>query len=231
MKKFFSWLLVICLLLGVSGCGKVEETDALKFKKEYESLNGTKSSSGKVIRSVSIEEDNPMIYSSASEIVEKIENKDSFIVYFGFASCPWCRSMIEVLLKSAKDNGVDTIYYVDIFDIRDTITVTEDGELERKDGTKDYMKLLELLGDVLSDYSLTDKNGNSVDTNEKRIYAPNVVAVVDGKAIKMAEGIADGLEDPYSELTDEMKEDSYNKLKCIFECMTKEETICQKNAC
>ena len=149
-----------------------------------------------------------MLYSTAKEIVEKIENKDTFIVYFGFASCPWCRSMIETLIQSAKDNGVDTIYYVDVYGIRDKITVNDSGELERDAGDKNYMKLLELLDDVLSDYSVEDSSGNSVDTGEKRIYAPNVVAIVDGVATKLAEGIADGLEDPYAELTDEMKEDS-----------------------
>ena len=208
MKKVFSIFLIFILLLGVSGCGKKEESDALKFKKEYEALNGEESASGKTIRTVSIDEDNPMLYSTAKEIVEKIENKDTFIVYFGFASCPWCRSMIETLIQSAKDNGVDTIYYVDVYGIRDKITVNDSGELERDAGDKNYMKLLELLDDVLSDYSVEDSSGNSVDTGEKRIYAPNVVAIVDGVATKLAEGIADGLEDPYAELTDEMKEDS-----------------------
>ena len=56
---------------------------------------------------------------TAEEIAEKIEKKDSFIVYFGFAKCPWCRSVLETLIEVAKDQGLDTIYYVDVKDVRD----------------------------------------------------------------------------------------------------------------
>ena len=84
---------------------------------------------------------------------------------------------------------------------------------------------------VLSDYTLTNSDGDEISLEEKRIYAPNVVAVVDGEATKMEEGISDELKDPYSELTDSIKKYTYNKFKCLFECYNDEQNTCQKNAC
>ena len=232
MKKFMKIILIILLLIGITGCGQEKETDALKFKNEYESYNGkVNERNQKEYRSVLIEEDNPIVYATAEDISLKMDRKESFYVYFGFSTCPWCRSMIENMLKAAKEHEVGTIYYVDVLEIRDTKTVNAEGEIElTREGDPFYMKLLDQMKDVLSDYSLSDADGNPVEVGEKRIYAPNVVAVVDGEAIEMTEGIADTLEDPYSELTEDMIEDSYDKLDCIFKCLEKS-VMCKKNSC
>ena len=48
-----------------------KNSDAVKFKEEYESLNGTiREKDGKIIRSINIPKNNPMVYSGANEIVE-----------------------------------------------------------------------------------------------------------------------------------------------------------------
>ena len=131
MKKIFSILLIVVLLVSLTGCkSSTELKDADKFKEEYESQNGKKSKSGKEYRKVSIPEDNPVVYATAEEISKKIDNKETFIVYFGFSTCPWCRSVIEELIKCANDSDVDKIYYVDIKDIRDTREINKDGEIE-----------------------------------------------------------------------------------------------------
>ena len=231
MKKITKIVLVLLVIIMVTGC-QLKQSDAVKFKKEYESLNGTKSSSNKTIRTISIDKENPMVYSTADAIVEKMENNETFVVYFGFASCPWCRSMLESFLQSAKDNNIKKIYYVDVYDIRDKYEVNKEGKLEKtEEGTDGYNELINLLGNVLDDYNITTESGETLSTNEKRIYAPNVVAVVNGKAVEMVEGISSKLEDPYSELTEEMKEESYNSFKCLWDCLSKESTICTKNAC
>ena len=64
---------------------KQKSTDAYKFKIEYESLNGEKSQSGKVYRSLDISKKNRIKYSTAEEIVEKIDKGETFVVYFGFS--------------------------------------------------------------------------------------------------------------------------------------------------
>jgi predicted bacteriocin transport accessory protein len=194
-----------------------KKTDAYKFKTEYESLNGVENDYGKKYRKLDINKKNRIIYSTAKEIVEKTENKETFIVYFGFAKCPWCRSMVENLVDLSIENDTD-IYYVDVLEIRDTIELV-DGELKTtKEGDENYMKLIELYSDVLSNYTI--KNGEEkITTGEKRIYAPNVVAVVNGEAKEMVEGVSEELEDPYGEITEAMKKASIKQLKCIFKCI------------
>ncbi len=143
MKKFMKIILIILLLIGITGCGQEKETDALKFKNEYESYNGkVNERNQKEYRSISIEEDNPIAYATAEDISLKMDRKESFYVYFGFSTCPWCRSMIENMLKAAKEHEVGTIYYVDVLEIRDTKTVNAEGEIElTREGDPFYMKL------------------------------------------------------------------------------------------
>lgn len=223
MKKIFLFLMLVLII-----CGCDNKSDSIKFKEEYEALNGVENN-GKIIRTISIDEDNPFIYKEASDIVEMINNKETFIVYFGFSKCPWCRSMIETLINVAHDYDIDTIYYVDVLDIRDTLKLDDNNEvIIDKEGSKDYMKLIKLLDNVLSDYNLTDSEGNKINTNEKRIYAPNVISVVKGKATFLTEGLSDSQDDAYQKLTKEMKEEEYDKLSKVMEEI-KGSTSCKTN--
>ena len=235
MKKVLSIILILTMIISITGCTISDDIkDSDKFKEEYESQNGKKSKSGKEYRKVSIPEDNPFVYATAEEIIKKIDNKETFIVYFGFSTCPWCRSVIEELIKCANDSDVDKIYYVDIKDIRDTREINKDSEIETtKEGTKGYMELLDKLDEVLDEYTVTvtDSEEDEISLEEKRIYAPNLVAVVNGKATKLEDGISDELTDPYMELTDEIKKDIYGKFKCVFKCLEEAETVCTTKAC
>lgn len=208
-KKIVILLLIVISLAGLTACSKKEKSDTLKFKEEYEKINNEKTSYGTINREVSISKDNPFIYKSAEEINEMIENKETFAVYFGFAACPWCRSVIETLIETAKEKGLDTIYYVDVYDIRDQLKLDDNGSVvvDRK-GSDAYYKLLENLDNVLTDYTLTDSDNNSVATGEKRIFAPNVVSIINGKASLLATGISEKQTDPYAVLTPEIKKDT-----------------------
>ena len=231
MKKIVKILLVVVLSIGLFGCGKAD-SDAMKFKNEYEGLNGKETKSkDKTYRSVSIPKDNPMKFSTASEIVEKIDNKETFLVFFAFKECPWCRSVVEELISAAKDNEVETIYYVDVKDIRDVKEI-KDGEVVTKtEGDEAYMKLIEQLDPVLDEYTLTDENGEEVSVLEKRIYAPSLVLVSHGKAQQLETGISKELTDPYAKLTDKIKKYAYKKFECMMKCLAEESAVCQKNSC
>lgn len=190
--------------------------NAEKFKTEYESLNGKKNSDGKEYRKIEIPSDNPFIYKSAKDIVKAMENKKTFLVYFGFPTCPWCRSIMSSFLSVLKDNGVEEIYYVNIKDIRDELELDDKKEVKvKKEGSEDYKVLLEKFDNVLEDYTLKDKKGKKVETGEKRIYAPNIVAVIDGKAVKLTSGISDKQDDGYMELTDEIKKDMKESIEKV----------------
>jgi len=229
-------LLILILVFSLTGCKdntKENLTDAEKFKQEYESLNNTtREKDNKKIREVTIPEDNPMIYSTAEELAKKMDNKESFIVYFGFGDCPWCRSVIEQLIKVSNDRKVSKIYYVDVKDIRDVKEINEEGKIETtKEGSKGYYELIEKMSNVLDDYTLTNDNGETISAEEKRIFAPNVVAVSRGKAIELESGISEEQEDSYQDLTDKMKKETYKKFECIIKCLEEKSTTCQKNAC
>lgn len=234
-KKVLLVLLLAVSLFTLTGCiGEKEITDAERFKEEYESLNNVKrQKDGKKIRAITIPKDNPYQYITPAELINKLDNKDTFVVYFGFAECPWCRSVLPILTEVAADLDVTTIYYVDIQDIRDTIELNESNEITTaKKATKDYYELLKKLDAVLEDYTISDENGNEIDTNEKRIYAPNVISIVDGNAKELETGISDKQTDPYMELTEEIKADTYNKFKCVIKCVLENKDVCtSKKSC
>ena len=136
MKKRFIFILFIFIgLFIITGCSN--NKDSLKFKEEYESLNGTKTSySDSNYRSVNISKRNPFVYSTADDILGMINNKETFYVYFGSSYCPWCRSVVEEAINSSIDNKIDKIYYVDIWDgfhneiLRDTYEIDSEGHIE-----------------------------------------------------------------------------------------------------
>ena len=223
-------LIITSFLLILTGCTD-KKTDAYKFKEEYESLNGQKSSSGKEYRKLSIDKENPIVYKTDDEIVKLIQDKDTFIVYFGFAKCPWCRSVISVMFDVAKENGINKIYYVDISDIRDKYEFVNGKITKTKEGSDGYNKLLSLLGDKLSNYQITDESGKTTDTGEKRIYAPNIVGVIKGEVIDIQTGISSLQTDEDMQLSDAIKEDSKKLLNNIFKSVSESLNSCDLSGC
>ncbi len=221
MKKRI--LIVVLTILAVGFLTGCSSKSAKEFKESYEALNGTTNKSGKEHRSVKIDSNNPFEKVEASEIVEKINNKESFYVYFGDELCPWCRSVIEKFIEVANKNNIKKVYYVKIWDKEGTEILRSKYELDDNNelkevikGTDEYYKLLESFNDLLSDYTLTDKDGNKVDVHEKRIFAPNFVYVKDGVAVKLVDGISDKQKDAREELTKEMLTDEEKTFNEFF---------------
>ena len=224
MKKIFSLIIILSVVIAITACkNKNNNDEAIKFKEEYESLNGQKNKKGIEYRKLDIDDDNPYIKISAEEIVEKTENNETFYLYVGDSMCPWCRSVLEKSIEIARDNNIEKIYYIEIWDdegkeiLRDKYEL-QDGELVKTvDGTKAYKELLEKFDSVLSDYTLKDENDNKINVGEKRIYAPNYFYVENGKVKKMIEGYSKKQTDPYEELTYEMLEDEEEQFQNFFE--------------
>ena len=215
--KGLKLIFISLFILLLTGCS----SDALRFKNEYEDLNKDEQ-----YRKVSISNRNPFVYKEVSDIVKMMENKETFVVYFGFSKCPWCRSMIEELITSAKDFKVKKIYYVDVLDVRDTLKL-KDGMIQiEKEASSDYYKLLDLMGDVLDRYVVTDGD-ISMDANEYRIYAPNVIYVKDGKALVKTTGISSLQTSSNMELTSEMKKESYKLISDVLNY----NTVCTDKTC
>lgn len=230
-KKFLILAVVLAALLLTLSLlkmpGKITNKDAIKFKEEYENLNGkTNENSKKKYRTVKIDSKNKIVYSSAKEVLKMMEEKKSFVVYFGFDSCPWCRSVVENVSKISKELDED-IYYVDVKEIRDVYELDDENKPElTKEGDKNYLKLIKKLDSVLKEYTLTTDDDNEVKVGEKRIYAPNIVSIIDGSAKELTTGLSDKQTDGYMNLTDEMKQESYKKIKKIVQ-----EVVNHNNTC
>ena len=211
MKNILRLAIIVLFLLVFIGC--TNNKFGLEFKKTYEALNGTSNKNGKEHRKVSIDINNPYEKVEPKEIVKKIENKETFYLYIGDPLCPWCRSVIEKSIEVAKKNNINKIYYIDIWDdegneiFRDKYQI-KNGKTEKMvDGTEEYYILLEKFDSLLSDYTLTNEDGNKVNVGEKRIFAPNYIYIEKGIAKKLVEGISDKQTDSREELTEEMLKD------------------------
>ena len=222
MKKIVIFLLSLGILLVTSGCSPKTD-DAKKFKEEYEKINNTTNSSNVSHRNLSIAIDNPFKYIEAEEIIKKIENKETFYLYFGSSYCPWCRSVIEEFIKTAQENNINEVYYIDIWKgdheeiLRDTYTLDENNKPKLlSEGSPYYQDLLKYLDNVLSDYTLTDKNNQKVKVGEKRIFAPNFIYIKEGKALKLTDGISDNQKNSRDELTDAIIQDEHEKFNEFF---------------
>lgn len=187
-----------------------------KFKNEYESLNGKTNENGKKYRKITISKNNPFVYAKDEEIIKMINNKKSFYVYFGANWCPWCRSVLPIMIESSKKNNINTIYYVDITGIRDEYTLEKNKAKLNKKGSKAYYKLIKEFDNVLNDYTLTSDNSEKISVNKKRIYAPSIIRVEKGKSIKLETGISNYQKDPYMKLNNKIKLDVKNKFDSFF---------------
>ena len=224
-KKGIIGLILGVLLIGVIGIKfyldsrdeepKVKITEDEKaFKEAYESLNGTKNSSDKEYLKVSIPDKNLVTIKTDEEIIDVLENGTG-VVYFGFNSCPWCRSLVETLITTAKDNNVKDIYYVDVLNIRSSYEVKNKKLNQTKEGTEGYYKILDALDEYLSEYKITSEK-KEYDTKEKRLYAPTVVVVNNGEIVGFHEGTVASQTDPYLGLNDDEKKELTDIFKEMF---------------
>lgn len=213
------------------GCDAFEECAAASaasaetaadFKEEYEQYNGTTNDSGKTYRTITIPSDNPMVMTDAQDVVKRIENGDTFYVYFGDALCPWCRSVIETAISEAEEAGITEIDYVDIWDeegnelLRDSYEVKDGSVVKKDEGTEAYQTLLQDFDSLLDEYEVSGEDDKEYDTGEKRIYAPTFVYIKDGKAEKLVTGISEKQEDAWGELTDDILQDEQDIFSDFF---------------
>ena len=219
-------VLLLVLIIGVYFIffhkPEAKNEDALKFKEEYESLNNTvRKSDGANYNNVDVPEDNPIKYISVDEAIDLLDSKKT-IIYVGANWCPWCRNMLKPMFDVAEELEVDTIYYLELDDDKSNYEV-KDGELKKvNNGSDSYYKLLDELKDYLEDYELTDDEGNTYSTGEKRIYIPFFITIKNGGIVE-AKGISRTLEegqDKYSEMTDKqydaLYEEFYNTFSKVY---------------
>lgn len=190
----------------------VMNSDSISFKNEYESLNNVvREKDGRTIKEISIDANNPVDILTEEEAVALLESGTG-ILYFGFPDCPWCRNMLPVLLQTLKNMSIERMYYLNIGSIRDTLALGEKNKVEvKEEGTKGYYKILELMDEVLDPYYLISEDDKKIDTKEKRLMAPTVVAIKDGKIVDIHVGTVESQESGYDDLSIEQQEELQNR--------------------
>ncbi len=156
MKTKLKYIIIIFILLAISSgiyfyiknknncdTNDVTLSDNVKFNKEYSTAPL----------------DNVFVYRDAESII-KIMKEGTGVVYLGFPECPWCQAYVKYLNETAKEVGIDKIYYYNILE-------------DRKNNTTTYQEIVNILKTQLQ----KDDEGNS------RIFVPNVSFHVKGKLI------------------------------------------------
>ena len=190
--------------------------DEVKFKKEYEILNGTYRNESPIIN-VEIPDDNNIVYLDDSNIIDTLKNEKG-IFYFGFDYCPWCRRMLPTMFESMKDANVETIYYYDFHAIRAAFENDKDSK-----EAKIYIELMDILGK-----KVTDKfEGSDV----KRMTAPYVFAVDNGMVLGSHKNVVDSYTDTTKELTDEQKQELKRKFDNLFKLISSDKCDVSSAGC
>lgn len=207
----------------------VATQDEKKFKNDYESLNGTTRTNGQKNKEIEIIDDNNIVYITMEEAAKMLDSGTG-VIYFGFAACPWCRNAVPVLLNAMNSSELKEIYYVDIRpedktenDLRDTFTLNNKNKAKKtKDAEKSYYDVLLALANDLNDYVLVTNKGKKVNTGEKRLYAPTVVAVKEGVVVGFHEGTVEKHEkDENGELRDLTKDEKVTLLNTYSDIISK----------
>lgn len=222
MKKKLFLFFILILVIVSTGCSvkkieKVENSESIKFKEEYESLNGKE-------LGITIPENNQIKYASFDEVMDVLETGTG-VIYFGSPDCSWCRSAVPILLNSALDNNLDKILYFNASDIRDEKHLDEAGNvIVDQEGTEQYYQLIEKLSEVLSPYEKLQ------DSSIKRLYFPTVIFVKNGKIVASHEGTVSEQEDSSVRLTKRQADELYqiytNGIQKVLGIYCDEDSVC-----
>ncbi|MGI6607363.1 MAG: hypothetical protein ACOX1F_00060 [Erysipelotrichaceae bacterium] len=98
MKKLF---ILVILVLTVSGCQKEKIIEYQKPTGTVSDMSGYQGLVSEQFYDITVD-----------EVLEKIENGETFIVYFGYVECPWCNCVVPVLNEVSVENDMP-IYYLD----------------------------------------------------------------------------------------------------------------------
>lgn len=241
MKKNSIIICLVVLVILVLGFFSVKyymsqdiSEDAIKFKEEYESLNGTiRESDGEKYNDIKIDRNNPIKYIDCKEALEVLK-KNQAIVYVGAEWCPWCRNAIPVLFDVAEKYDVKEIYYLNLDNEKSSFEVKNGELVETVKGSKDYYALLNELSEHLEDYTVTGEDGMSYPTGEKRIYMPYIFGVKNGEVVYEHVGTVDLDEGQtkYNSLTNEQEKELYEIYDEMFKKVYKnEDNTCSENVC
>ncbi len=229
MKKriiiVFSILFIVIVMISVllfikNDINEVKYTnDEIDFKDEYENVNGYELTQDYILKNVDIDIDNNVKYISDNEILDLFKNGTN-VIYFGWADCNWCRSIVPVLIDVIKEENVKTLYYYDFKSLRNSYENNIDEEK-----VKLYEDIIKIIGkDVESVFG-----EDSVRKDEKKILAPTVIFIKDGKYF----GLHVKSVDSHVNSTDDLNQEQIIELKAIYKSFINQinSYVCEDEGC
>lgn len=222
-KKVFLGVIIILVIISIvtvamalkdkkTEVNIITNSDAENFKNEYESLNNLVNNNV-IMPEVSIDSDNPVTILNEDKTLDLLKTSTG-ILYLGYPDSTGCRLFLPILLKTINNAGIDKLFYLNIKNIRDEISIDSKGNPETTiEGSRVYLEMLNILDDYLKPYYLKDKDGNEISPSEKRIYAPMLIGIKDGEIV----GTFNELDENFNEeLSKEKTEEIVNKIMEII---------------
>ena len=209
MKKAIKLIIcVFALIIFTASCSNTQNEGAVRFKNEYEALNGLTTPDGEhVYKNIKINNTVPIKYVESGDVVSLL-SAGSGIIYMGFPECPWCRTLIPYIFEAYKESKCGAvIYYYNGLADRDVLSLSEDGDIVVEDaGKPEYHDIVRGLYDYLPPY------GGLGDESIHRIYFPTTVFIKDSEIMAVHLVTVEGQESGYDELTQEQS----SELKSIL---------------
>lgn len=170
----FVVVLIVFAILWFNGIvGNYISEDEKRFKSEYESLNDVINEDDELAYlKIKLPKKNNIKYSNISEIVDIFNSDGDAVIYFGYPSCTYCRSAVQVLCNTVKKTKLKTIYYLDVEENNDR-----------------YKELIDIMG-----------NKFTVDDKGVELYTPLVVFVANGDIVSHNKGTLFSQKTPYIKL-------------------------------
>ncbi len=175
MRKLLSCFLLLCLLTSCTTKPSVNEEELALEMSTYHNIHET----------------------DVRTIKQKMDYKETFVVYFGFPTCPWCYYAVPVLDKVASDNQMDVLY----------INTRKNPEAQSNLDMDDYDLVIEMFGEQLT-YD---------DKGYKHLYTPHVFFVKDGVVCADHSGTVEGHDAHERALTTSETEDLAHLYQVCFE--------------
>lgn len=175
MKKFVKYIMLVLIIVFLC----IELVYRFVSNKNNENTNINKNEDKiEFSKLYEVDENNVFEKISAETAVDLLENGTG-ILYLGFPKCPWCQDLVPLLNESAKDNSINSVYYIeDFFDMRPD-------KVENPKYQNEYNKIVK----IIEEYE--NKTNNQI-KEDNIIKVPLILFIKKGEIVGYQKGTVEG---------------------------------------